>query len=381
MVSAGNIISSVFCQACLAIVIIILSSGVPAQAAELKNGPAHQVKIGYLVTDNKSTAAVNGAELAIRKANKAGNSCGFRFSLIVKSMEGPWGTGSKQAVRLIFDDKVWALSGSHDGRNAHIVEQAATKTQVVFISSWSADPTLSQAFVPWFFNSVPNDLQQAEALIQEICSTGNPGKIAIIYNEDYDSRLALSSLARQITARGLPDVMEFRYEDYNRNAGQLLDQLILNKPGCIILFCTPAVSHELFLKIKQSGMSQPLYGSVFILNEDLLTADQLRDFNHSLMIPSGSWSAAKSNSFINEYRQAFGKDPGMVAAYAYDGMNVLIEAIIKAGSSDREKIQKALEEIKHKGITGTFSFDEMGNREEKIAITRVRDGLPLPPTR
>ena len=44
---------------------IILSPGVPAQAAELKNGPAHQVKIGYPVTDNKSTAAVNGAELAV----------------------------------------------------------------------------------------------------------------------------------------------------------------------------------------------------------------------------------------------------------------------------------------------------------------------------
>ena len=164
------------------------------------------------------------------------------------------GTGSKQAVRLIFDDKVWALSGSRRAQ-CHIVEQAATKTQVVFISSWSADPTLSR---PLFHGSLTayNDLQQAEALIQEICSTGNPGKIAIIYNEDYDSRLALSSLARQITARGLPDVMEFRYEDYNRNAGQLLDQLILDKPGCIILFCTPAVSHEIFLKIKQGGMSQ-----------------------------------------------------------------------------------------------------------------------------
>ena len=45
--------------------------------------------------------------------------------------------------------------GSHDGRNAHLVEQVATKSQVVFLSAWASDPTLSQAFVPWFFSCVP----------------------------------------------------------------------------------------------------------------------------------------------------------------------------------------------------------------------------------
>jgi len=61
-----------------------------------------------------------------------------------------------------------ALFGSHDSRNAHLVEQAATKSQVVFVSAWSGDPTLSQAFVPWFFNCVPNDYQQVASLIEEI---------------------------------------------------------------------------------------------------------------------------------------------------------------------------------------------------------------------
>ncbi len=83
-------------------------------------------------------------------------------------MEGPWGTGSKQAVELIFDEEVWAILGSHDGRNAHLVEQVSAKSRVVFMSAWSGDPTLSQAFVPWFFNCVFNDLQVSDVLIDEI---------------------------------------------------------------------------------------------------------------------------------------------------------------------------------------------------------------------
>ncbi|NLJ44013.1 MAG: ABC transporter substrate-binding protein, partial [Bacteroidales bacterium] len=82
------------------------------------------IKIGLLIQDKGSEAAIRGAELAVRKANLQGGFEGKKFSLVVRSMEGPWGTGSKQAVNLIFEEKVWALTGCHDGRNAHLVEQA-----------------------------------------------------------------------------------------------------------------------------------------------------------------------------------------------------------------------------------------------------------------
>ena len=88
------------------------------------------VKIGLLLADSLSTAARNGAELAINEANKKGGLNGRPFELVVRSMEGPWGTGSKQAISLVFDEKVWAILGSHDGRNAHLAEQATAKTHV-----------------------------------------------------------------------------------------------------------------------------------------------------------------------------------------------------------------------------------------------------------
>ena len=52
----------------------------------------------------------------------------------------------------------------------------------------------------------------------------------------------------------------------------------------------------------------------------------------------------------------------MVAAYAFDGMNLLIEAIRTSGSPEREKIQNYLTNAAYEGVTGTFRFDDMGNR-------------------
>ena len=111
-------------------------------------------------------------------------------------MEGPWGTGSKQAVDLIFEDEVWALLGSHDGRNAHLVEQASAKSIVTFVSVWSSDPTLSQAFIPWFFNCVPSDDQQAVALIDEIYSKRKFSRVATITDNSYDSNQSLKSFLK-----------------------------------------------------------------------------------------------------------------------------------------------------------------------------------------
>src|SRR5512139_444498 len=65
------------------------------------------IKIGLLIQNKNSVAAKNGAELAIINAN-SGSDKGIKFELVVRSMEGPWGTGSKQAVDLVFDEEVVA---------------------------------------------------------------------------------------------------------------------------------------------------------------------------------------------------------------------------------------------------------------------------------
>ena len=127
---------------------------------------------------------------------------GIKFELVVRSMEGPWGTGSKQAVNLVFDEEVVAMLGSHDGRNAHLVEQVSAKSRVVFLSAWSGDPTLSQAFVPWFFNCVPNDLQQADALFEEIYNKRKLNKIAVVSDHGYDSQSSLKNFLKKVKMEG-----------------------------------------------------------------------------------------------------------------------------------------------------------------------------------
>jgi|FLOH01.1.fsa_nt_gi ABC-type branched-subunit amino acid transport system substrate-binding protein len=208
------------------------------------------IKIGLLISNSKSTEAIQAAEMAIDNANKKVINNGFYFQLVVKSMEGSWGTGSKQAVDLIYKDNVWAILGSHDSKNAHLVEQVIAKMHTVFLSAWASDPTLSYANVPWFFSCVPNDNQQ---------------KVEMPTSE---------------------------------------------------------------------------------------------------------------NQFVKDYQKKYHQAPKAVASYAFDGMNILIEAI-KNSNFNREKLQKKMTKTHYKGVTGLIEFDKNGSRLGRIDSIETKNEKPL----
>lgn len=335
------------------------------------------VRIGLLVQTAKSSAAHNGADLAIKEANAAGGFNGRPFVLIVRSLEGPWGTGSKEAVSLIFDKKVWALIGSNDGRNAHLVEQVATKSKVVMLSAWAGDPTLSQAFVPWFYNCIPNDNQQAEALIEGILKKENSLSVAVISDKSYDSGSSLRSFLQLVKTKGLPLPVVISWEKAGSDAENILELVQKSRVNSIVLFCQPSTSMKIIKMIHNKNLKLTVFGSLSILNEDELTENDLPQLEKTVYVASENWDETKFSAFRQKYLSSYGSMPGVVAAYSFDCTNILIRAIRNAGGSEREKIQKYLDSIHYEGVTGPVHFDEKGNRTGNYNLLCVRKGVPI----
>lgn len=345
------------------------ASALPAQ-------PAKSIKIGLLIPDNKSVEARRAAEMAIDKANKTGAPGGLHFQLAVRSMEGPWGAGSKQAVDLIFKEDVWAIVGSHDGRNAHLVEQATTKSHTVFLSAWAGDPTLSQAFVPWYFSCVPNNNQQASVLVEDIYNKRKMRKIATVSAKDYDSKSALQSLLNEIKSAGKTEPMQLFYEDSDKDFNNLLNQVSKAGMEGIILFGPPAASQKIIAQMRQKKMGQAVFGTLSLLGESDFTDAGLALHKDVSLTTPGNWSGPAGPSFQNEFRKKYGKTPGATATYAYDGMNLMIEAIRNSGF-DREKIQAAMTKINYQGVTGPIRFDDKGNRVGTVGLVEIKNGVPV----
>ena len=330
------------------------------------------IKIGLLISDNRSTSALHGAEMVIRETNEKGGINGHPVALIFRSMEGPWGTGSKQAVDLIFKEKVWAILGSHDGRNAHLAEQVTAKTRVVFLSAWAGDPTLSQAFVPWYFSCVPNSNQQAEALIHEIYDKRNLKEITVISDSSYDSEKGMKSFVNKITATKKPTPVLFRYSNPT-NTGIKLKKA---NNDCIVIFANSYSTIKIISELKNADYTAPVFCSLSLMGEKELTGIDLKTAEGVIFISSGHCFNSKGITFRNSFQNLYGYLPGPVAAYAYDGMSVLVEAIKKA-EPDRDTTQKNVMSLQYKGVTGTITFDERGNRTGPVNLMVIKNGVPV----
>src|SRR6187551_882419 len=77
-----------------------------------------------------------------------------------------------------------------------------------------------------------------------------------------------------------------------------------------------------------------------------------------------------SSSYVAEYRDQFGEDPGTWSPYTYDSVNFLAEGIAKAGGTDATKLEGALDAVKGwKGWTGSVSIDpKNGNRQPATVV-------------
>lgn len=360
---------------------ILIFPGFIAQvtkAIQNPEGSGKTIKIGLLIPDQNSLAARHGAEIAIRIANEKGGFNGRPFQLVVRSMEGPWGTGSKQAVNLIFEENVWAIVGSHDGRNAHLVEQVTTKARIVFLSTWASDPTLSQAFVPWYFSDVPDDRQQADALIEEVYNKRHFAKLAAIADNGYDSKFALENFQKKSKLAGKPDPILLFYDNQDQDFNVITEKLTKADVDGIILFGKPSASLRIIKQLGQCKMNQPVFGTLSLLDENEFSDidKNLKYFENIVLVYPAYASGLKGLTFTQEFQRTYGKKPGAVAAYTFDGMSLIIEAIRSSGL-DRDKIQKYLTKIHFEGVTGPIQFDDKGKRVGKAGLMQIKNGIPV----
>ena len=356
-------------------IILVLQGFIIPEEQTLNKGnqSGKTIKIGLLIQDKSFLAARNAAELAIQKANETGGLNGIPFEMVELSMEGSWGTGSKQAVDLIFEKEVVAILGSNDGRNAHLVLQVSAKTRVIFLSAWSGDPTLSQTYVPWYFNCVPNDLQQADLLVQEIFSKRKISKVAVVSENSYDSDMAMKSFLKKTINSGDIKIIKLIYDKSIIDFQSIIDKIRQSDTKGIVFYGSSSAASKFVQQIRHLKMNQPVFCSFTFMDQNVSPELKLGDYENVVFVSPGNWIVNKDVAFRDEFFKRFKKNPGSIAAYAFDGMNMIIEAIRNSGY-DRNKLQKILSKSQYQGITGAIRFDQRGNRMDANGLIEIHNG-------
>jgi branched-chain amino acid transport system substrate-binding protein len=342
--------------------LILLALLLPNKAFSQQQTQSSTINIGLLVPDTSTTISeILMAERAVMEANNSGGYQNQKFKLVVRTTKGPWGTGSKESVALVFDDEVVAIVGSLDGRNAHLAEQVAAKSHLTYIECFATEPTLSQAYVPWFMRVVPNDDQQAEAIVELIVESGG-GKTGILSVENYDTRYAVGSLSKAVTSETGSAPLVIHADSPGIHQQNIIEEIRSSKIKHLIVPFDAEMNKELLVSLKELMPSLHTYGTLHFTT-GAVSRNTWKLYEGMYLVSAGPIWIDKDYNFV--------RDRG---AFAIDGVVLLIKAIQEVGT-DREDIQKYLFETKiHEGFTGPISFDELGNRTSKPVVARIEQG-------
>ena len=107
---------------------------------------------------------------------------------------------------------------------------------------------------------------------------------------------------------------------------------------------------------------------------DLAGAANLNDVYYTTGYTSvGANDALKA--FIDAYKAEYGSEPSQFEALGFDSTNLLIQAIEKAGSTNAEDVNAAVNGINFDGVTGSFTFDGTHTPIKSVLVVELVDGV------
>ncbi len=351
-----------------------------------------EIKIGFLgplegsVMVPQGVQMLQGATLAMEEANKAGGYRGIPFKILAHNDVGLWGAAANEVVKMN-DEGVWAFIGSIDDIVTHVALRVALKLELPMVNTGDPDPTLTETRIPWIIRCVGDDRQSSYALVNYIYLKKKHSRVAVMRADNRYGRVGVMEFRDAALRVGYPLVLEVRFADGETSFSKQIERIINASPDAVLLWGNAKETALILKQMREMGMQQPVYGCdrlvspVFLkmAGKDAEGVVTTCPYNPTLDIP-------ELKAFQQNFYRRFGQDPDVFAAHAYDGMNILIEAIRKAGLN-RTLIRDVLTDLTtfqgYKGITGEIIFDASWNDIGPIWMTEVRDGkfefFPPPP--
>ena len=343
---------------------------------------------------------LNGARMAIDEANAAGGYCGKPFRLVIHNDynnwqnssataagvsrdSAIWGAASNDAVRMIYDDKVWAMFGSVSSESTHIALRLMLKAETPLVNSASTDPTIPETLVPWYFTDLQDDRLQGYTLARHIYSELGLKRIAILRVNDRYGRFGVLKFRDASRRLGHPVVIEQKFMPGDTDFRHQLQVIEDSRVDAIVLWTDVGPAAAILKQMQELGMKQRVFGSHRTIGGTVggTSGDELVKLAGA---PAEGFEAVfpydptrtdpRWLAFNARYEARFHEKPDHFAALAYDAMQILLDAICRAGLN-KGRIRDALTGIEnYKGVTGDMVFDPNCKNIAPLFLARVRNG-------
>lgn len=318
-----------------------------------------------------------GARAAVENINRKGGILGRKVVLSIADGESqPRIVAEKTARLLETNSSMPAIIGLSDTDMVLAAAPVAAKNKRVFLTSGATSPLLPQQVPDYLFLACFGDNVQAAVGAEWAYASLGTRNVLIMYNQD------------STYTRLLQGYFRTRFEDLGGRVLKIvpytpdkLDTFTIEPAGIdmVYLAATPDEVLTALSKLRKAGISAPILGGDGL---DIGTAWQKGNEFKDIFFTTHAYIGKDNNDpRIRRFRNAFAEvfpdtEPDAFTALGFDSINLLADAITKAGRVDPEAVRKALASLSgFQGVTGTVRYLSGSNIPTKsVTIINVTHG-------
>jgi branched-chain amino acid transport system substrate-binding protein len=361
---------------------VLCFAGTALAAAPVKIGALFSVTgpASFLGEPEKNTL-----ELLVKEVNAKGGIKGTKVELVVYDTGGDVTKAVQLANKLIKNDHVSVIVGPSTTGETMAVIPIAEKEQIPLISC-AAGIKITDPVKKWVFKTPANDHVAAEKILIEAKKLKQKN-LALITVSDAFGASGREQLKVMAAKHGFKIVADEVYSPKDTDMTAQLTKIKAAKPDAIICWGTNPGPAVITRNMQQLGIKTQLYQSHGVASKkfiELATPDAAQ----GIMLPAGKLTVYNLlpkydpqlkllKGYVDSYKKAYGVEPSTFGGYAFDGFELISNAVAK-GAATPAQIRDAIEkEGKVVGISGVFKItpaDHNGLDLSAFEMVRIDKG-------
>jgi branched-chain amino acid transport system substrate-binding protein len=323
-----------------------------------------------------------GAEVAIDEINAKGGVLGRKLVLKMADDGCDRARAIEVARRLTQADKIVAVIGHVCAPASFAAAPVYAAARVVMMTPAPADRRLTEAATKngWrnIFLMAGSVETQGFAAGTYLARRYRGDGIALVYDQSsYGADLA-NGFKQGLKDRSALPTFETSLTGNVVDVKPTVDQLRAGKPTAVYLATTPANAAALVKRAKETGLDTTFVsGNAVGRPEFLDIAGGATEGVLSTTLPDARSLPAAAEAVARLRQHGSGSEG--YTLYAYAAVQVLAQAIDKAGSTELDRVEPVLRQQSFPTAVGNVRFDKAGDRDvSQVAFSQWRDGRIAP---
>jgi branched-chain amino acid transport system substrate-binding protein len=353
-----------------------------AQTEAVKTIPEVTVKIGSVAPLTGPQAHLgkdndNGARLAIEEINAKGLVIGgakVRFELVSEDDQADPKTGTIVAQKLA-DAKVAGVIGHLNSGTTIPASKIYHDAGIPQISPSATNPKYTQQGYKTAFRVIANDVQQGLVLGEYAVKKLGAKRIAIVDDRTAYGQGLADEFEKAARAAGAQIVGREYTTDKATDFRAILTSIKAKKPDLVFYGGMDVQAGPMVAQMKALAVNAKFLAGDGVQSPEFIklagpAAEGVVASSPGLPLDKMPGGKGFTERFTAKYGQI-----QLYAPYAYDATMALVEAMVKANSTDPAKYLPELARIQYQGVAGPIVFDEKGDlRNGPITLYSVRGG-------